>query len=237
MNKIRLKLLLFIFINILNAEEVIVKFVYLFDTSATFKRGPALSQSLNKAEEFFAEMIDIRGFNPSSHNISLIDDKSIKIGGWNKCKEIIVKKDGSFIKTADRIKDKEIFKKCLDNVDNESEAPLTDISGAFVDAAEAFQSKNLKGKGILIFSDLKEEGSPYTNFTPDLKGVSVYVIYEYPNEKKKKPDPVEMEKNKAKLKQYLIRSGVQEKDIEIKRLTSISSVNEIISFFISSFKN
>jgi len=217
----------------LSAQQEGLKIIYLFDTSGTFQ-GEALKTCVEIGDKFFNKAISQKSSEgldewPQTHVISLIDHQSIKIKGWNKCEPIIVPKPPTFKKSSDIANAKKNFNVCMKKILNEPTAMGTDITGALISASNGLQSKKLFGKGIIIFSDLKEEYSPYAGTKVKLNGISVYIVYDYPRDK---IDPKEMQNNIAKLEDFLTSAGV--KNIEFKH-TASTDPEDITDFFYNSF--
>ena len=208
-----------------------ISIVYLFDVSGSFYQD-ALSSSIILSEKIFDDIISPGGIpfysGSQIHQIATIDQKSITKGGL--C-SVVIKEKNIFDNTS---KNKSIDH-CLNLVKSAQKASATNIKGALFNAGKALENDNLYGKGIIIFSDMREEVSKIKKYPINLNGVSVFVIWEISNAQLE--DPTSLQQDKNNLKTLLLDAGCENDKIKFKSLSSvINSPNMVSKYFRNSFK-
>jgi hypothetical protein len=203
----------------------------MFDTSGSFYKE-ALPACLDLTETIFSTLISDNtglGIYPQIHQVVSIDEQSVKIG--KNCSIKILQKN-IFRKSTNNID----LDHCLSLIRNKKSSSYTNLSGALLNASNAFQGQGFYGKGLIIFSDLHEDIPRKKKFRIDLTGVSVFIIHEYSKEQLRDPDL--FHKDKQSLISLLVEAGCNESDIIVRNLKSvINTPEDIVLFFRKSFKN
>ena len=210
-----------------------VNILYMFDTSGSFYKN-ALPACLSLSTEIFSELKNDNsglGIYPQFHQVVTIDEQSVDIG-----KNCGVKVEQSNIFKKETMNQNQTLDNCLELVKGDNYSIDTDLVGALLNASKAFESGGFYGNGLIIFSDLHEDVPDIKKYNFDLSGVSVFIIHEFSKEQLQNPEI--FQNDKKRIKNLLLNSGCNEKDILFRNLSSvITSPNEVVSFFRQSFRD
>ena len=119
------------------------------------------------------------------------------------------------------------FNDCLKKVRKSDPTNATDLKGALATASKTLQNDDLRGKGVIIFSDLHESLSTKRNYPIALENVCVYVIYEWSDYQIANPQLIK--KDETAFRDLLIEAGVKPSDIEMKNISSVATNPEMVS--------
>jgi hypothetical protein len=207
-----------------------LKVIYLFDVSGSFHNATK-TVAINSAIEIFNLIIDrSQGIPeyPQVHFVSTITAQSINIGGF--CSPTIINRPSLYNMGEPDISN---FLACIEKIRKHPKSPETDIYGALHQCASILSSKKLRGKAIIMYTDLMNECGRDTSIIQDidLSDIIVVVLYEYNqktavNTKLLKEARVTFENN---LKQMRV------KKYKIEHLVSVEP-SEIVEFLERSFR-
>ena len=200
-----------------------INLLYLYDISGSYHQK-SLKESVRISENIFNSIISNDGipFKPQTHQVSTIDGMSVNIGG--NCNTRI---------TQENIFETEIkspgddFKSCLKSIVDSKPSKATDLRGALATASKTLQNDDLRGKGVIIFSDLHEYGEVKKDYPLDLNGVCFYVIVEWADYQIKNPDLIKIDENK--FIDMLLNAGVSRSDIKIMPLSSVATSPDMVA--------
>ena len=119
------------------------------------------------------------------------------------------------------------FLDCLKKVRNSDPTNATDLKGALATASKTLQNDDLRGKGVIIFSDLHESLNTKRNYPINLENICVYVIYEWSEYQIANPQLIA--KDEKAFSDLLIEAGVNPSDIEMKNISSVATNPEMVS--------
>ena len=229
LKKLNFILFLFVLTNCENQKKGI-NIVYLFDVSGSFYQE-ALSSSIKLAEKIFDDIISPTGIpfysGSQIHQIATIDQKSVTKGGL--CSAVI-EQENIFADTPKNIS----IDHCLNSVKLAQKASATNIKGSLFNAGKALGNNNLYGKGIIIFSDMREAVYKIKEYQINLSGVSVFVIWEVSDAQLNDGG---WQKDKDNLETLLLNAGCENDNIRFEPLSSVITSPEMVSkFFRNSFK-
>ena len=226
----KLNFILFLFVLTNCDTKKGISIVYLFDVSGSFYQE-ALSSSINLAEKIFDDIISPTGIpfysGSQIHQIATIDQKSVTKGGL--CSAVI-EQENIFADTPKNIS----IDHCLNSVKLAQKASATNIKGSLFNAGKALGNNNLYGKGIIIFSDMREAVYKIKEYQINLSGVSVFVIWEVSDAQLNDGG---WQKDKDNLETLLLNAGCENDNIRFEPLSSVITSPEMVSkFFRNSFK-
>jgi len=223
----RLKLIFivsFLFsISCTNNKNTAINILYLFDISGSYHKK-SLKESLEISSEIFNEIIGSNGvpFKPQTHQVSTIESMSVSIGG--NCYTRIIQ-DNIF--DEQKSNPTQQFENCLKKIHTSKPTNATDLKGALATASKTLQNDELRGKGVIIFSDLHESLNTKRSYPINLENVCVYVIYEWSDYQIANPQLITEDENS--FRELLIQSGVNPNDIEMKNISTVATNPEMVS--------
>ena len=215
--------LLFITFSCSGNKNTSINILYLFDISGSYHKK-SLNESIDISSKIFREITSTNGvpFKPQTHQVSTIDGMSVNIGG--NCYTRVIQ-DNIFDEQT--IDPSEKFNNCLVKIRNSAPSNATDLRGALATASKTLQNDELRGKGVIIFSDLNESLKIKRNYPINLENVCVYVIYEWSDYQIKNPQIITKDENV--FRELLIDAGVKPNDIEMKNISSVATNPEMVS--------
>ena len=182
-------LCLLVYLNCSGSNKTEINILYLYDVSGSFYKN-YLNESVDLSIRIFNKLIGPNGvpLNPQTHQVSTIDAMSVSTGG--NCFTRIEKENIFDEKESDPSDE---FKKCLKKILNTKPSNATDLRGALATASKTLQNEELRGKGVIIFSDLHESMKDKKDYPINLENVCVYVIYEWADYQINNPDLIKEE--------------------------------------------
>ncbi len=215
---------LFIMLGCEDNKSTDINIVYLFDVTGSYHES-SLKESASIAQKIFTDMIGPNGipFRPHTHQVSTIDEMSVNLGSncITKLDQVNIFDDNDDQDPSDS------FKECINNVLEKPAAHSTDIRGALLTASKSLQNDDLRGKGLIIFSDLHEYVNEKKDYPLDLKGVSIFVVFEWSTTHIKNPELQEYDKNN--FIKMLESAGCDQRDVKFMNLSSVSANPEVVS--------
>ena len=204
-------------------KNTAINILYLFDISGSYHQK-SLKESIDISSKIFKEIIGTNGvpFKPQTHQVSTIDAMSVNIGG--NCYTRVNQEN---IFNEETIDPSQQFLDCLKKVRNSDPTNATDLKGALATASKTLQNDDLRGKGVIIFSDLHESLNTKRNYPINLENICVYVIYEWSEYQIANPQLIA--KDEKAFSDLLIEAGVNPSDIEMKNISSVATNPEMVS--------
>ena len=207
-----------------NNKNTEINLIYIFDVSGSFHKQ-SLSESVSLSERIFDEIISPNGvpFRPQTHQVSTIDEMSVTLGSncFTRVNQAIIFDESN---TEDP---KSNFKDCIENVLKQPPSQSTDIRGALLTASKSLQNNDLKGKGIIIFSDLHEYINEKKDYPLSLEDVAVFVVFEWSTAHLRNPELQQRDMNN--FIRMLEEAGCSSSDVKFMNLSSVAANPEVVS--------
>lgn len=218
-----LLIILQFFLSCSGSKNTEINILYLYDISGSYHQK-SLKESVRISENIFNSVVSTDGipYRPQTHQISTIDGMSVNMGG--NCFTRVTQENIFDKETKDPSDD---FKKCLKKVLDSKPSKETDLRGALATASKTMQNDDLRGKGVVIFSDLHEYSEVKNDYPLDLSGVCFYVIVEWADYQISNPTLIKKDENK--FIDMLMNAGVSRSDIKIMPLSSVATNPDMIS--------
>ena len=207
-----------------NNKNTEINLIYIFDVSGSFHKQ-SLNESVSLSERIFDEIISPNGvpFRPQTHQVSTIDEMSVTLG--SNCFTRV--NQANIFDESNTEDPKSNFKDCIENVLKQPPSQSTDIRGALLTASKSLQNNDLKGKGIIIFSDLHEYINEKKDYPLSLEDVAVFVIFEWSTAHLRNPEL--QQRDMDNFITMLEEAGCSSSDIKFMNLSSVVANPEVVS--------
>jgi len=207
-----------------NNKNTEINLIYIFDVSGSFHKQ-SLNESVSLSERIFDEIISPNGvpFRPQTHQVSTIDEMSVTLG--SNCFTRV--NQANIFDESNTEDPKSNFKDCIENVLKQPPSQSTDIRGALLTASKSLQNNDLKGKGIIIFSDLHEYINEKKDYPLSLEDVAVFVVFEWSTAHLRNPELQQRDMNN--FIRMLEEAGCSSSDVKFMNLSSVAANPEVVS--------